>query len=168
MPSPPLRPTVVDPGAQPRKWQEHPPPGRANLHTLRQFGVWLGSNTKRQTRSTRLLWSIGSTPTHYMKGTEGLPSGRPQLLATSRWPQHPPPRRQQGGLLRPGRRDFPLPGNDERTTPTLVHVGHQQHSHHNPVHQVRGEHVGRQAQPPPQQRRLAARPLGVSRDGRSI
>jgi hypothetical protein len=43
------------------------------------------------------------------------------------------------GLLRPGRPDFPLPGNDERITPTLVLVGHQQHSHPTPVHPIRGE-----------------------------
>jgi hypothetical protein len=32
-------------------------------------------------------------------------------------------------LLRHGRPYVPLPGNDERITPTLVPVGHQQHSH---------------------------------------
>jgi hypothetical protein len=70
-------------------------------------------------------------------------------------------------MLRHGRPDFPLPGNDYRITPTLIRVGQQQHSHHTPIHQFRGEHVGRQAQPPPRQRRQAARPLGVSRDGHS-
>jgi hypothetical protein len=51
--------------------------------------------------------------------------------------------------------------------PTLVHVGHQKDSQHTPVYPVRGEHVGMQAQPPPRQRRLAARPLNVSRNGHS-
>jgi hypothetical protein len=54
-PSAPSRPTVVDPGAQPRKWQEYPPPGRFSLHTLRQFGLWLGSSTQRQTQA-RGFW----------------------------------------------------------------------------------------------------------------
>jgi hypothetical protein len=47
----------------------------------------------------------------------------------------------------------------------MVPVGHQQYSYQTPVHHIRGEHVGTQAQPPPRQRRLAARPFGVSRDG---
>jgi hypothetical protein len=46
-PPAPSRPKVVDPCSQPRKWQEHPPTNRVSLHTLRQFGVWLGSGTKR-------------------------------------------------------------------------------------------------------------------------
>jgi hypothetical protein len=167
-PSAPSRPAVVDPCTQPRKWQEHPPPGRVGLHTLRQFGVWLGSSTKRQTRSTQLLRTKGRTPEHCLEGIEGRPSGRPHLLASSRWPQRPHPRGQPGGLLRLGRLDLPLPGNEDRITPTMVHVGHQQHSHKTPVHPVRGEHVGKQAQPPPQQRQLAARPLSVSRNKHSI
>jgi hypothetical protein len=31
----PARPKVLDPGAQPRKWQEHPPTSRVSLHTLK-------------------------------------------------------------------------------------------------------------------------------------
>jgi hypothetical protein len=63
-PSAPARPIVVDPGAQPRKWQEYPLTSRVSLHTLRQFGVWLGSGTKRRTRSTRLLGTRGRPPSH--------------------------------------------------------------------------------------------------------
>jgi hypothetical protein len=54
-PSAPPQSVLVDPGSQPRKWQKHPPTGRVSLHTLRQIGVWLGSRTKRPTRSTGLL-----------------------------------------------------------------------------------------------------------------
>jgi hypothetical protein len=42
--------------------------------------------------------------------------------------------------------------------PHVVRVGHQQHSQHAQVHPFCGEHVGRQAQQPPRQRRLATRP----------
>jgi hypothetical protein len=135
---------------------------------MRQFGVWLAGSIEWQTRSTRLLGTRGRTTTHYLERTEGRPSGRPQLLATSRWPQHPPPRREQGSVPRFGRPYFPLPRNDDRTRPPMVLVGHQQHSHKTPVHPFCGEHVGRQAQPPPRQRRLAARPLRVPRNGHSI
>jgi hypothetical protein len=164
-PSAPWRPTLVDIGAHPRKWKEHPPPNRDILHTLRYFGGWLGSGTKRHTRSTRLLGNKGRAPSHYPEGTKGRPSGRPQFLTTSRWPQHPPPRRQSCRMLSHGRLGFMLTVSDGRTTPALVPIGQQQHSSPTPVHHIRSEHVGRQAQPPPRQRRLAARPLDVLRDG---
>jgi hypothetical protein len=44
----------------------------------------VGDNTKRQTRSARLLRNRGRKTAHYMEGTQGRPYGRPQLLATPR------------------------------------------------------------------------------------
>jgi hypothetical protein len=128
----------------------------------------VGGSTERQTPSTRLVGARGRITTYYLEGTKGRPSGRPQVLATSRWPEHPPPRSQPGSLPRHGRPYFLLTRYDDRITPTLVPIGYQQHSHLTPVHPFCGDHVGRQAQPPPRQRRLAARPLCVPRNGRSI
>jgi hypothetical protein len=42
LPSAPSRSTMVDTCTQPRNWQKHAPPSRVSVHTVRQFGVWLG------------------------------------------------------------------------------------------------------------------------------